>query len=221
MGFFDKLKKNSKQNIENNREEQLSFDIEYSSTSNGNLQVEYFDKDINFKKFYDVTRLVIKREPLNIENHQVYNCAVSWYGSGDCKFLNEKTGKFENISAQDYRGVLLELDLELLENDINYCNMVMKKLLDKERVEKYLENGLEETPKQPCGKYVGGVKKTENGYTKFFSTTVGQASHNSELMVNRRKEHREMLERKKQKDIESKRAQIEKLQREIDNMERC
>ena len=99
MGFFDKLKKNSKQNIENNREEQLSFDIEYSSTSNGNLQVEYFDKDINFKKFYDVTRLVIKREPLNIENHQVYNCAVSWYGSGDCKFLNEKTGKFENISA--------------------------------------------------------------------------------------------------------------------------
>ena len=117
--------------------------------------------------------------------------------------------------------MLLELDLELLENDINYCNMVMKKLLDKERVEKYLENGLEETPKQPCGKYVGGVKKTENGYTKFFSTTVGQASHNSELMVNRRKEHREMLERKKQKDIENKRAQIAKLQREIDNMERC
>ena len=106
-------------------------------------------------------------------------------------------------------------DFELTDSIKNYIEEKVS------RLEKYLENGLKETPEQPCGKYVGGVKKTEKGYTKFFSTIVGQASHNSELMVNRRKEHREMLERKKQKDIENKRAQIEKLQREIDNMERC
>ena len=45
MGFFDIFKKNDKQNIGNvvnNRQplEQLLFDIEYSPTSNGNLQVD-------------------------------------------------------------------------------------------------------------------------------------------------------------------------------------
>lgn len=31
----------------------------------------------------------------------------------------------------------------------------------------YLENGLQESPEHPCGKYIGGMRKTENGYNKF------------------------------------------------------
>ena len=88
MGFFDRFKKNDKQNIGNvvnNRQlvEQLPFDVEYSQISNGNLQVNFYDKDSDFKKFYDTTRLIVCRQPLNIEGHQVYNCAVSWYGHSD------------------------------------------------------------------------------------------------------------------------------------------
>ncbi len=163
MGFFDRFKKKDKQNtgnVVNNRQsvERLPFNVEYSQISNGNLQVEFYDKNSDFKKFYDTTRLIIGRQPLNIEGHQVYNCAVSWYGQDDCQMFDEKTGKFDSLNAQEYRGVLAEIDLDLLQSDPNYCNMVMKGLLDKQRVERYLENGLQETPDQPCGKYIGGVR---------------------------------------------------------------
>jgi hypothetical protein len=225
MGFFDRFKKCDKQNesnVANNRQQvtQLPFDIEYKPTLNGNLQVEFYDNDRDFKKFYDTTRLIIGRQPLNIEGHQVYNCAVSWYGQNDCQILDKKTGLFDSLRAQEYRGVLAEIDLELLQTDPNYCNMVMKELLDKQRVERYLESGLQETPEQPCGKYIGGVRQTERGYGKFFSTVVGRASHNSDLMINRRKEHREMIELQRQNAIENKKAQIKKLQSELDSMER-
>ena len=225
MGFFDRFKKNDKQNIENavnNRQPvgQLPFDVEYSTLSNGNLQVEFYDNDSDFKKFYDTTSLTLGNKPLNIEGHQVYNCAVSWYGRSDCQMLDEKTGKLDSLRAQDYRGVLAEIDLELLQSDPNYCNILMKGLLDKQRVERYLESGLQETPEQPCGKYIGGIRQTEKGYGKFFSTIVGRVSHNSELMVNRRQEHREMIERQRQKTIADKKAQIAKLQNELDSMEK-
>ena len=134
--------------------------------------------------------------------------------------FDEKTGQFDSLRAQEYRGVLAEIDLELLQTDPNYCNMVMKELLDKQRVERYLESGLQETPEHPCGKYIGGIRQTEKGYGKFFSTIVGKASHNSELMVNRKQEHREMIEKQRQKAIADKKAQIEKLQSELDSMEK-
>lgn len=224
MGFFDKFKKHSKENVSTlaNSQQitQLPFDVKYNQFSNGNLQIEFYDKDSDFKKFYDTTRLIIDRQPLNIEGHQVYNCAVSWYGQNDCQMLNERTGEFDSLNAQDYRGVLLEIDLELLQTDPNYCNIVMNGLLDKQRVERYLESGLQETPEQPCGKYIGGVIQTDIGYGKFFSTVVGMASHNSDLMINRRQEYREMIEAQKQKAIADKRAEIRKLQSELDSMEK-
>lgn len=223
MGFFDKFKKNNKQNIQDTANnmpsaEPLPFEIRYSHMSNGNLQVEFYDKNADFKKFYDITRLIIGQKPLNIEDHQVYNCAVSWYGHNDCETLDEETGKFESSRAHEYRGVLAEIDLDLLQNDPNYCNAVMKKLLDKQRVERYLENGLQEAPEKPCGKYIGGIQQTEKGYAKFFSTIVGQTSHYSTLMTNRRQEHREMLQEQKAKAIAEKKAQIEKLQEELDKI---
>lgn len=157
---------------------------------------------------------------MNIEGHQVHNCSVSWYGRNDCQVFDEKTGKFDSLRAQEYRGVLAEIDLELLQSDPNYCHMLMKGLLDKQRVERYLENGLQETPEQPCGKYIGGVRQTEKGYGKFFSTIVGKASHNSRLMINRRQEHRSRIEIQRKKAIADKKAQIEKLQSELDSMEK-
>lgn len=225
MGFFGRFKKNDNQNIGstvNNKQTigQLPFDIEFSSNSKGNLQVEFYDKNPDFKKFYDTTRLIIGRQPLDIEGHQVYNCAVSWYGHSDCQMFDEKTGKFDSLRAQEYRGILAEIDLGLLQSDPNYCNMVMKGLLNKQRVERYLENGLQETPEQPCGKYIGGVKQTEKGYGKFFSTVVGRASHNSALMVNRRQEYRSRIDAQRQEAIANKRAQIEQLQSELDSMEK-
>lgn len=226
MGFLDRFKKGDKPKIEEAVTkkqptiEKLPFEVKYSQMPNGNLQVEFIDEGAAFKKLYDTTRLVIKRQPLNMEGHQVYNCAVSWYGSNDCQMINEETGVIDSLRAQDYRGVLAEIDLQLLQSDPNYCSMVMKGLMDKERVERYLANGLEESPEQPCGKYIGGVRQTERGYGKFFSTAVGRASHYSGLMIGRRQEHREMAEAQRQKAIEDKKEQIKRLQKEIEGMEK-
>ena len=106
----------------------------------------------------------------------------------------------------------------LLSVDENYCSVVMRNLLDQKRVLKYLEDGLQETPERPCGKYIGGVRPTEKGYDKFFSLPVGRASHNSDLMINCRRECRESIEAQKQREIANKKARIQQLQSEIDDM---
>ncbi len=217
MGLFDKLKRNNKTDAKNatNTTEQLPFKIKYNM-DNDNIQVDLYDENADFNKLYDSTRLILRRQALNMEGHQVYNCAVAWYGDCDHLELNRQTGQYESRRASDYRGVLAEIDLNLLQSDPNYCHMVMTNLLDKQRVERYLERGLQENPEQPCGKYIGGVARREKGYIKFFSPDVGRASHYSTLMINRRQEHK--IEAERQQEIADKRAQIEKLQKEIEEM---
>ena len=184
------------------------------------LQVEFFDPKADFKQFYDTTRLIINKKPLIMSDKEVYNCLVSWYGSDDCQIFNENLGKFESLRATEYRNILAQIDLNLLQNDPDYCKMVMQNLLNRERVEKYLDMGLEEMPERPCGKYIGGVMEFGNQYKKFFSEAVGKASHNSETMINKRKRHRERIEYAKKMAIDRKKAEIAKLQSEIDDLSR-
>lgn len=219
MGFLDRLKKRNDKVNNTYIEEQLPY--RFTKMYNGNLQIDFHNDNYkeNFKNFYDTTRLIVSRNPLDIKGHKVYNCAVSWYEEGDCQMLNYETGKFDNTREEQYRGVLAEIDIELLETDPTYISAVMKRLLNKSRVERYLEDGLKEKPERPCGKYVGGIKKDENGYNKFFSMEVGEFSHNSKLMIERRQKHREELEEKRQKNIKAKEDEIRRLQEEINNME--
>lgn len=181
------------------------------------MQVDFYDKNAKVGQFYDTTRLVVDNRPIMLAGQEVRNCIVSWYSQDDAVFLDSEY-EGESLNARDYRGILAQIDPTLLQTDENYCSVVMRKLLDKKRVTKYLEEGLQETPEQPCGKYIGGVKLTEKGYGKFFSLPVGRVSHNSDLMINRRREHRENIEAKKQREIANKRAQIQQLQSEIDDM---
>ena len=184
------------------------------------LQVEFLDTQANFKQFYDTTRLIVNTIPTIIANKEVYNCLVSWYGSEDCQIFDEKLGKFESLRAKEYRNILAQLDLKLLHEDSNYCTMVMKNLLSMDRVEKYLDMGLEDFPQRLCGKYIGGVMKSNDTYIKFFSEAVGKASHTSEEMINKRKRHNERIEYAKKMAIDRKKAEISKLQAEIDDLSR-
>ena len=227
MGLFDRFKKNKQTKTDeptiNNMQQEnnvnnvqfVPYDVQYHN--NGSIQIEFYDRNSDFKTFYDTTRLIINNR-LNIEGHQIYNCAVSWYGQNDCIMIDKTTGE-ELGRAGQYRGVLVELDLQLLLHDKNYHQMVMKGLLNKDRVEKYLNEGLKETPEIPCGKYIGGVRQTENGYKKFFDMEVGRSSHNSDLMKKRRQQNREMKETQKQNAIKEKEAQIAKLQNELKNIQ--
>lgn len=219
MGLFDRFKKKKKELENNNKlnEGEKGYEIEYGRTRDGRLQVDFYDKSAKIGQFYDTTRLVVDNKPLILANEEVRNCIVSWYRQDDTIFGNPEY-EGESLNARDYKGILAQIDPMLLSVDENYCSVVMRNLLDQKRVLKYLEDGLQETPERPCGKYIGGVRPTEKGYDKFFSLPVGRASHNSDLMINCRRERRESIEAQKQREIANKKAQIQQLQSEIDDM---
>lgn len=216
MGLF------KRKNTDNNRNENQNTvtnerntpDMKCEMMSNGNLKIDFYDSKSDFSKFYDTTRLVIGREPLSINGHRVYNCAVSWYGKNDCQYLNKRTGRAESLRAADVKGVLMEIDLDLLQKDYDYCNVVMKGLLNQNRVEKYLKAGLEENPEIPCGKYIGGIIRKDGQYKKAFSRDVGWHSHYSPLMVNRRIEKAKKEEAKRNAKIAELKEEIKSLEQE-------
>lgn len=218
MGFLDRFKR-KEQNVQQPQQSQqpeLPFDVQFCMTQDGRLQVDFFDKQADFKQFYDSTRLIASMDTFDLGGKPVHNCLVSWYGKNDAVMFDEN-GMMGRMF--DYRGVLAEIDLEQLQTDQNYCYIVMKDLLSKQRVERYLSKGLEENPDTPCGKYIGGVRKMpENQYQKFFSIQTGKACHYSDFMVNRRREVREAEEKRRQQIRAQKEAQIKKLQAELDEM---
>ncbi len=219
MGLLDKFKKKSNTK-EASTTQQKDYNIKYSINGD-KLQIDFKENHHEAEQSYDTTRLVVSLEPFIFAGRQVSNCAVSWYNSSDVIFVDPKFGG-EQIEARQYVGVLAELDTQALQQDESYAYETMKSLLNKERVMRYINTGLEEKPKQPCGKYIGGIEKEENSYIKFFSPDLGQASHYSDLMINRRREYRQKAEiQRQQEQIKAeKRAQIQKLQQEIDDMSR-
>lgn len=219
MGLFDRFKKNKQETDKKVDNISKDYEIKYGMSQDGRLQIDFYDRNIKVGQFYDTTRLIVGDKTVVLANQRVQNCIVSWYRQDDTIFLDPQYEN-ESIDARSYKGVLAQIDPVLLQSDEKYCSNVMRYLLNKKRVNQYLENGLQESPEHPCGKYIGGMRKTENGYNKFFDIDAGIASHNSKLMVERRRENREKMEQKKRMEIDRKRAEIQKLQSEIDDMYR-
>lgn len=219
MGLFDRFKKNKQETDKKVDNISKDYEIKYGMSQDGRLQIDFYDRNIKVGQFYDTTRLIVDDKTVVLANQRVQNCIVSWYRQDDTIFSDPQYEN-ESIDARSYKGVLAQIDPVLLQSDEKYCSNVMRYLLNKKRVNQYLENGLQESPEHPCGKYIGGMRKTENGYSKFFNIDAGIASHNSRLMVERRRENREKMEQKKRMEIDRKRAEIQKLQSEIDDMYR-
>ena len=219
MGLFDRFKKNKQETDKKVDNISKDYEIKYGMSQDGRLQIDFYDRNIKVGQFYDTTRLIVGDKTVVLANQRVQNCIVSWYRQDDTIFSDPQYEN-ESIDARSYKGVLAQIDPVLLQSDEKYCSNVMRYLLNKKRVNQYLENGLQESLEHPCGKYIGGMRKTENGYSKFFNIDAGIASHNSRLMVERRRENREKMEQKKRMEIDRKRAEIQKLQSEIDDMYR-
>ena len=219
MGLFDRFKKNKQETDKKVDNISKDYEIKYGMSQDGRLQIDFYDRNIKVGQFYDTTRLIVGDKTVVLANQRVQNCIVSWYRQDDTIFSDPQYEN-ESIDARSYKGVLAQIDPVLLQSDEKYCSNVMRYLLNKKRVNQYLENGLQESPEHPCGKYIGGMRKTENGYNKFFDIDAGIAAHNSKLMVERRRENREKMEQKKRMEIDRKKAEIQRLQSEIDDMYR-
>ena len=79
MGLFDRFKKKEKGLKINNiiNENEKSYEIEYGTTRDGRLQVDFYDKSAKVGQLYDTTRLVVDNRPLILANQEVRNCIVS------------------------------------------------------------------------------------------------------------------------------------------------
>lgn len=216
MGFFDKFKK--KEEIEEQQEEKLPYDIKYSVTQDGRLQVDFRELQANFRQFYDTTRLIVGGNTSIVNGKQIESALISWYGSSDAVML-DGSGR-ECGRRVDYEQISLGVNIEQLQRDPNYCISVMKGLLNKERVDRYMEAGLQEKPAMECGNYVGEIGVKDGRYTKIFQQDIGQAVHNSNYMKSKRYERTMRLEETKQRNIEQKRAEIDRLNQEIENLSR-
>ena len=216
MGIFDRFKKREN-NIEKTKEQiqnDLPFDVSFQTRRDGSLQVDFYDKKADFRKLYDSTRLIMQGT-VNVNGDYVKDCLVSWYNRDNVMFIDNPD------AGHDYQNILADIDGQRLQTDAEYCQTVMAKLLEKNRVENYLNRGLEEQPTEmPCGNYIGGVRWREDGcWGKYFSPRTGIAVHNSDLMKRKRFEHRQEREYKKQEQIRARQEQIKRLEQEIKDID--
>lgn len=182
--------------------------IEYRTSENGEIQVDFHEKDIGVKQFYDTTRIIIGKL-ISDEQSGLYDCKVSWYNHDEPQILDKPDREIGNRVS--YQDVLIGVDPRLVTTDTKYCFLLMKELLNWKRVNRYIENGLKENPSQPCGKYIGGIMDTEEGYKRCFDEKIGNISHNSSLMQSRRQEKQKRQEAYKQKEIERLQNQIQNI----------
>ena len=224
MGLLDffRTKKKEEPQIEISappKKVELPYDVKYEPTYDGRLQVDFKENNPNFAQGYDITRLIIDGRPLNLAGKPVHECLVSWYDETDTIRIDPNTRK-EISRRTAYQKVLAEIDVNLLQIDPNYCNAVMKDLLNRRRVTEYLNAGLKDNPEKICGNYVGGIEKTERGYGKYFDGEVGKAAHYSEYMQKIRRELKEQREANRQREINERKEKIARLQSEIDSLGR-
>ena len=184
MGLLDMFKNKKNNNIY--KQEIEPYSLNYEKNREGKLQIEYIENIQYEKKGYDTTRLIV-----DSRNGNISECRISWYGKDDAMILDQKTGEMLG-RATNYKDILVEIDYNLLQKDPNYANSLMLLLLNKDRVNGYLERGMQANPEVLCGKYVGGIRKNEEGqYEKVFDTNIGVMSHNSLEMLNKRKKEKE------------------------------
>ena len=222
MGFLDIFKKQPKNNVKGTpqpikREKRIQNpnSIEYSCTEDGRLVVELYEPNPGPRQFYDTTKLIIDNRVVDLDGRFVQNCMLAWYGQDDAIHLNSRGHDLGR--RNQFRNILAEIDKNLLFEDESYCLAVMKQLLNQNRVEQYLSRGLEDTPEIPCGKYVGGIEQTSEGYEKMFYRNLGKASHYSREMCNKRQIIKEEIRRSREAVRAKKQAQIARLQQELED----
>lgn len=200
MGLLDLFKKKNNTHLAQpipdvEVPQKRTSDINYTYTKDGMTIIDFYDDEPELAQTYNSTRLVINPTALQIANEDVYDCIVSWYYDNSCHTPSECTPKTV-LDGQE--NILAQIDLQLITIDPEYCYMVMKNLLNKNRVTGFLEDGLKENPIRPCGNYISGIIEDEKtgDYVEDFSNKVGIAVHNSPKMVERRKAYIEQMRKK-------------------------
>ena len=158
----------------------------------------------------------VHRTDVGDKNQITYNCEVCSFNS------NETIRYYHGIPFPAfYREILVDIDPYLITHDKAYFECLMRDVLKKDRIEKYLAEGAKESPSQPCGNYVGGATYYKgNGIPqKGFNPEVGWHVHlmyGEELI---RRKQKSLIEDIKRLKEDNNRAikEIEKLNATVEN----
>ena len=210
MGLFDILKRNR-----NNEkfDTQLPYTIE--KDFEGKTKIEYVEKMQNNDAYHTI--LTIIKSDGNLAD-----CYVFWYKDGNAIMIDSTTGREVGTEI-----ISTKIDFDLLNRDPNYVHALMCNLLNRDRVMKYLQRGLQENPENPCGKYVGSIEKREDGYKKVFDPNIGLMSHNSYEMVAERQRVKDSKIRNMRKELKVENnnaaralSRAQEIQKKLDEVER-
>lgn len=233
MGLFDKFLHKNTQAKENTNSvtKPVSMlplpvlnQVKQIKSQNGRLyyQLDYYDRTAMYKQMYDTTRIIVDAVPTMIAGHSTYSAKVSWYGQNDAEYLDPQYGDMGR--KNQFTEIKLGLDVSKFFSDPQYQDVLMRQLLEKKRVERYIGEGLKDNPSQPCGNYIGyvgySIQSNSNEYKKIFSGSVGHEVHYSSEMITKREKHKQYQEKQKQAMIARKQEEINRLQEEIDTLEK-
>lgn len=136
--------------------------------------IELGYENTSSQKEYDNTRLIIDPTAMIIEGQEVFKCKVSWFSSNDRVSYSENSIYDEKTPY----NIIVEFNIEKLLTNKEYYSFFMSELLDKERVLKYLEQGMENNSEFACGDYIGYIDYNDKGnLTRYFDKDVGHACH--------------------------------------------
>lgn len=221
IGNFFKGKNNKEQEriqaFERQREEENKIKITHSMKNvGGPIEFRRYKPNMDMQHFYDndTTVMIINPQVYSVEGQQVFNCKVGWTRDSNAVIYNEY-----DFQALDYQDVFVSVNIPKLIEDGEYAEEFMRQVLSEEHVMKYVNMGLEESPKVPCGNYIGGIyKKADGRYQEYIDPDVGKAIHNSKMMVDRRQANRKEQTRKAGIDARNarRREEIARLQAEIE-----
>lgn len=182
-------------------------------------KVELGYEKLNIQKEYDNTRLIIDPISMIIDGQKAFRCKVSWFKSDDSVHFPKDEKGINRYDEKKSYNIIVQFDIEKLVTDKHYYEFFMEKLLDKERVLKYLEYGMIEEPEIKCGDYIGYIDYNEEGILKrYFDKRIGIRCHYLDEKQEARKQKKEEILRHYYGEIEKHKKAIEEINKKIEEL---
>ena len=161
------------------KEKETSTDSYYRIRKDGSVELQYKNKK---GTDYNITNLIINPNELLLDNKTYYKCKLSWFN--DKKTSNES-------NKENSANIIVQFDLEKLVTVEKYFTFFMEELLNKKRVLKYSNYGMEEHPQIECGDYIGYIDYDEKGnLKKFFDKDIAKECHHLAEKESERKQNK-------------------------------
>lgn len=182
-------------------------------------KIEMVSKQDRFAQLHNQTNLLIDRNNKEVVNGStLYRCHVGYKDESDMEYLDPVVR--EEVFINTSKEVLIDIDFGKLKNDPEYRSVLMNKLLEENRVEKMLKNGMENQPARPCGNYIGSViRRTDGIYAKAFDSAIGKQVHNGEEYTAKREAFANRGVINKEMEKETLRRQIAENTRRLEELD--